>query len=332
VLGAVDPEGFPILATVPAPCPSQSATSCVKVSGTITWNTFFLPFFNLPTLTVNTSSKAGNLGMPCLHGLSDNGINITFNNKQASVFRCWIASRSTSAASISVQPQATVSSTTGWTSAGKVSGTLTAPVQLPYRTPIPDPYVGRTPPAVGSCLHTDYTHKTCNPLPAGTYCGLIIAPINCGTLPLSGTYVIRAGTKKNFPGLSFEGNPQSNIIGEGVTFYIADGLVETDAQKGSLILTAPITGELRHLLFWQAASNANPLNLLGQGLADGRSMQFLGVTYAPGANVTVQRGNEGTFTVKDLVANRVSVLSSVDVTASDSEMAAQFRPHVVLLD
>lgn len=332
VLGAVDPDSFPLLATVPESCPNEYASSCVKISGTLTWNTFFLPFFNLSTLTVNTASTAGSLGAPCLHGLNRSGTNITFSNRQTSVFRCWIASRSTSSASISVATQATVSSTTGWTSAGNVAGTLTAPVTLPNRTPIPDPYIDRTPPSTDSCLQTNYTHSTCNPLPAGTYCGVVIAPGNCGTLTLSGVYVIRAGTKKQFPGLSFQGGLNATILGEDVTFYIADGLVETGDQKGNLILTPPATGELRQLLFWQAASNTNPLGLLGDSLADGRSMQFMGVTYAPGATVTVQRGAEGTLTVKDLVADRVSILGSVDVTPTNSEMAARFRPHVVLLD
>lgn len=332
VLGAVDPDGFPLLATVPETCPNEYASSCVKVTGTITWNTFFLPLFNLPTLAVNTTSTAGSLGAPCLHGLNRTGTNITFLDLQTSVFRCWIASRSTSSASVSIATQATVSSTTGWTSAGTVSGPLNAPVQLPNRTPIPDPYIDRTPPTVGNCLQTNYKHATCNPLPTGTYCGLVISPGNCGTLPLSGTYVIRAGTKPQFPGLSFEGGLSSTIQGADVTFYIVDGSVVTTAQKGDLILTPPKTGELRHLLFWQAAPNVNPLGLVGNSLGVGRSMQFLGVTYAPGATVTVQRGAKGTLTVKDLVADRVSILSSVDVTPSDSEMAARFRPHVVLLD
>lgn len=332
VLGAVDPDGFALVATVPQTCPNPYASSCVKVSGSITWDTFFLPLFNLPTLTANASSTAGSVGAPCLHGLRASGTNLRFSNRQTSVFDCWIASRATSTSSISVQAQATVSSTQGWTSAGTVAGTLTAPVQLPNRTPIPDPYIERTAPAVDACLQTNYTHNTCNPLPAGTYCGLVIAPNNCGTLPLSGTYVIRAGTKQRYPGLSFEGGQNATILGEAVTFYILDGRVETDAQRGNLLLTPPPTGDLRDLLFWQAATNANPLNLLGSSLADGRSLQFLGVTYAPGAVLTVQRGAEGTMTVKDLVAAEVSVLSAINVTPTDTEMAVRFRPNVVLLD
>lgn len=332
VLGAVDPYGYPILATVPETCPNESASSCVKVTGTLTWNTFFLPWFNLPTLTVNTASIAGSAGTACLQGLSSTGTNITFNNTQTSVFRCWIASRSTSGSSILVQPAATVSSTVGWTSAGNISGTLSAPVELPNRTPIPDPYIERTPPTVGSCIATNYEHKTCNPLPAGTYCGLVISPGNCGTLTLSGTYVIRAGTKAKFPGLTFDGHQGATIQGQNVTFYIVDGSVHTDAQKGNVNLSPPTTGPLRNLLFWQAASNTNPLIIDGDKLAAGRSMQFQGVTYAPGASVTVQRGNHGTISVRDIVANRIFILSSIDVSPTDSEIADRFRPNVVLLD
>jgi Flp pilus assembly protein TadG len=334
VLAAVDPYGFGLTAKVPETCPHEYASNCVKVSGTITWNTFLLSLFNIPTLTAHTDAIAGNLGpsTPCLHGLGITGNNISFSNHQTSIFRCWIASNSSASNSISIEPQSAVSTTVGVVTAGLISGNIVSPVQLLQHTPIPDAYAGKTPPTIGTCLQTDYKYKLCETLPSGTYCGLIISPGSCLTTQLEGTYVIRQGTKPAYPGLSFEGGKKTTITGTDLTLYNYDGTIETDKQNGNLNLSAPITGDLKNILIWQRFDNMNPLVISGDKLKDGKTIQLNGVTYAPGATMTFIGGNEGTMTIKDIVANQISILSSVDVSPVNAEAASQFRPGPVLLD
>lgn len=334
VLAAVDPYGFGLTAKVPETCPHEFASTCVKVSGTITWNTFLLALFNIPTLTAHADAIAGNLGLstPCLHGLGVTGNNISFSNQQTSVFRCWIASNSSATNSITVQPQSAVSTTVGVVTAGLISGNLVSPVQLLQHTPIPDAYAGRTPPIMGACLQTDYKYKLCDTLPSGTYCGLVISPGSCGATQLEGTYVIRPGTKPAYPGLSFEGGNNTTITGTDLTLYNYDGIIETAKQDGNLNLSAPATGDLKNILIWQRFNNVNPLVISGDTLKNGKHIELNGVTYAPGATVTFVGSKKGTVTIKDIVANQINILSSVDVSPVNAEAASQFRPGPVLLD
>lgn len=332
VLAAVDPYGFGLTATVPQTCPREYASNCVKVAGTITWQTFFLGWFNLPMLSANTESMAGILGTPCLHGLGRTGSNITFTNKQTSIFRCWVASNSSATNSISMATQSAVSTTSGVVTAGLISGTLTSPATLLQHSPIPDPYASRPTPSVGACLQTNYTYKLCDPLPPGTYCGLVIDPGSCGMAQLQGTYVIRAGTKPGYVGLGFAGATNTVITGTNLTLYNYDGVIQTSNQKGDLYLSAPTSGDLKDILIWQRSANTNGLDISGASLGDGKTFRLTGVTYAPGATLTFTRGNEGTMVVQDLVANQISILGSVDVSPTNPTAASLFRPNQVLLD
>lgn len=330
-IGSVDHYGFPVTVTLLSPqnCPVVGQANCVRADVTSTWNTFFGTFLGMTTLSSSVFAIAG-VGntVPCVFGLATTGINIDFKSTQTTSANCLITSNSTSANSISVFQSSIVSSTVGVTTAGGISGVITAPYVLTNQPPQPDPYVALVPPVSNGCLQTNYIYSTCGgTLPAGTYCGLQINPTGTGcTVNLSGTYVIRNGTKSQFPGISFTGGNNTLITGSNVVIYNETGALSTTSSNGSIDLTSPATGSLRGVLYWQKSTNTKPVTIKSSG---GSVFKLTGIFYVPNAALTLEPGGSS-FTVGDIIAKTIAISGSATI-GHTGQGSPLYRTNTVLL-
>ena len=121
---------------------------------------------------------------------------------------------------------------------------------------IPDPLASRAPPSVGGCTYTnkvvDNASETLNP---GVYCGGLRV-LNGGRVTLNpGDYIMKDGYLRVEGRLNSNGSPLfSTLEGKHVGFYLV-GTSEIDlGYIASINLTAPKTGPLAGILFFEDRS------------------------------------------------------------------------------
>jgi hypothetical protein len=145
---------------------------------------------------------------------------------------------------------------------------------------VSDPLAYLTPPPVGACDHVNYNQSggvvTLNP---GVYCGGITISGTSSVLYLNpGTYVMNGG--------GFSVSSQANIIGNGVTIYNT-GSASYAYQPISItggsttVLTAPTTGSLAGILFFQDRSITTTSKTSVNTIAGGSSTTYTGGLYFP---------------------------------------------------
>jgi hypothetical protein len=182
---------------------------------------------------------------------------------------------------------------------GSISPTPTTSVP-----PMPDPLAYETAPTVGSCTHSSqvvYNGSGSFVATPGVYCGGIL--VN-GTISLSlsgGTYIINGG--------NFTSNGTNTITstGTGVTFYITGGASVTLNGSSTYKLTAPTTGSLAGILFFQNKSDTASATINGSNTS-----YFTGALYFPGAQLTYNGSGPLTaYTI--LVANTILFNGSSNV-------------------
>jgi Putative Flp pilus-assembly TadE/G-like len=147
----------------------------------------------------------------------------------------------------------------------------------------PDPLAYLNPPPIPPCNFkktyvVDSTATTnLNP---GNYCGgIVVDPANTGDLVFApGLYIL--GT----PGLVVPAGNPTNLIGNGVTFYITGGGSAQINGTGNVTLTAPTTspapGIPAGVLFYQDRGDPAPASING-------NINFTGALYFPSATLTL---------------------------------------------
>lgn len=182
--------------------------------------------------------------------------------------------------------------------------------------PQSDPLAYLAAPAYGACDYTNFKlsgsgNTTINP---GVYCGGINL-VGSGTVTLNpGLYVLNGG------GLSVGGS--TTITGTGVTFYNTGstghkygGITITGSDNSSL--TAPTTGALAGILFFQDRTIANPD---ASSITGTSGEAFVGALYFPTSALTFSGTSNGQYTI--LVADTVSFSGSAKVDSNYTSLPA----------
>ena len=169
-------------------------------------------------------------------------------------------------------------------------------------------------PAVGSCNFTNYKvsgsyNITVNP---GVYCnGMQFT--GAGNITFNaGTYILLGG------GLSISG--AVNMTGTGITFYITQGSgysygpVSISGASNST-LTAPTTGGLAGILFFQDRTIASPA---ASGITGASNDNFVGALYFPTSDLTYSGASNGQYTI--LVAKTLKLNGAATVGANYSSL------------
>jgi hypothetical protein len=150
-------------------------------------------------------------------------------------------------------------------------------------------------------------------LPAGNYTiGGNFSTSGNGAVTLgAGLYIVEGN-------LSLVGN--GNLTGSGVTFYTEGSNAVTG--NGSMSLSAPTSGTYNGVLFYQAASDSQPVTITGNG---GDNLQ--GILYAPDSPVTLT-GNGSLNVSLDIIADSMSVGGNGSITVTN--YAASVNTNSVL--
>lgn len=144
----------------------------------------------------------------------------------------------------------------------QASGTVTATANLTttctsYRenaSPVSDPFASVVePPATGACQDGDVgqNNQTTTVTPNEVHASGMSAMRFCNGLNLSGTVTLNPGLYI-IEGGDFRINSNANIFGNGVTFYLRDGVEMRFNGTANTNLTAPTSGVFNGILFFGA--------------------------------------------------------------------------------
>jgi hypothetical protein len=162
------------------------------------------------------------------------------------------------------------------------SFTLASPAPM---LPVADPcseiagcnYLTSNPQSTSNC--TNFNGNGYNgALAAGCYSSL---NLNGATVTMSGTYVL-SGTS-NFNG--------AKLTGTNVTLYVPSSGTAPNFNGATVNLTAPTTGSMANMLYYQIPSNTSSPNF------NGTSNKYSGVIYCPGATSANFNGASGGYVV-----------------------------------
>jgi Flp pilus assembly protein TadG len=160
---------------------------------------------------------------------------------------------------------------------------------------VSDPYASVSVPSAGSCTQTNYkvNSNQAKSLTPGTYCsGLTIH----GTASFSsGTYIIKGG--------AFTINSQAVVSGSGVTFVLTDNATLTINGGATVSLTAPTSGSLSGLAFFEnpSAPGSSCAKING-----GSTMVVTGALYFRNNCVQFAGNTSGSSSCTQVVADSIS--------------------------
>lgn len=145
---------------------------------------------------------------------------------------------------------------------------------------IPDPYLTKTLPTIGSCTVTgkeiDGETVTLNP---GTYCNGLTISDGANVTLNPGVYVVTGDS------LTVE---ESTLQGTGVTLYLADRHAEFEVSESTIRLVAPVSGPWTSFVL-MTRRDANDWEF------EDSTLDMYGIVYAPGS--AVEWTNTGTPTI-----------------------------------
>lgn len=158
-----------------------------------------------------------------------------------------------------------------------------------------------------------------------------------------GSYTISPGTYCNFntenvskltmnPGVyvitnTFSTNSGSTITGNGVTLYLANGVIADSgnytyvaggatpygvANGTTMNITAPTSGTYSGIAIWDGNSSASTPDTFTFG--GGASSAFTGEIYAPNTNLVLGNGTGTTALSSEIVANTIMILGGSTIT------------------
>ncbi|HEX3891897.1 MAG TPA: pilus assembly protein TadG-related protein [Terracidiphilus sp.] len=205
-----------------------------------------------------------------------------------------------------------------------------------------DPMASQMPsaPTPGTCIDPSWMSQgtaggNAETISSGTYCNFNTA--NVSTLTMNpGLYVV---TK------TFSTNSASKIVGNGVTFYLANGAIANASNytyvsggatpygvgNGTTMnISAPTTGTYAGIALWDGnSSNSTPDTVTWGG---GSSSTFSGAIYAPNSNLVFNNGS-GTSTISSsVVANTISVTGGAKIQNNFTSTGAAASGGVNLVE
>lgn len=176
------------------------------------------------------------------------------------------------------------------------------------RTNLPpalDPFAGLPEPSANGCSN----------IPGGNRARTISPGRYCGGMNLSGdvtlepgVYIVDGGTLRT--------NGNSNVYGEGVTFFLTNDAEVQMNGNASVDLSAPETGDYAGLLFWGDEDNFSDTRTQFNGTADSA---LIGALYFPSQTVDMRGNFQGSSGCTRIVSWRLDVSGA---TSFDSDCSA----------
>jgi Flp pilus assembly protein TadG len=281
----------------------------MQVQVTNIYPTFFMRIFGgaLRNVTVSTTATAQYQGSRgCIYALTGgNGINVTGT---VTVRNCNVFSNQNITGGGTI-----IAAAVG--AHGSSIGTTPAAITGTQQTS--DPLANTAAPGIpgGICQNINYNANKPGgqaPLFPGKYCSIAFGTaLSQNVTLIPGTYVI---TGNGGVGLSFKGS--GTITGNGVTFYITGGNVQTAASQ-HLNFTAPNSG----ILFFQRNTNNATATIAATG---GSKLQ--GALYFPNATLNLNGGANGTAAYMLLVAKTLNINTNVNFASNYASLPNATSP------
>jgi Flp pilus assembly protein TadG len=181
-----------------------------------------------------------------------------------------------------------------------------------------DPMAGKMPtaPTAGSCIDPSWMKNNtaggaAETISPGTYCNFNTS--NVSTLTMQpGLYVVTT---------TFSTNSGSTINGNGVTIYLANGVIANSGNytyvsggatpygvgNGTTMnISAPTSGTYSGIAIWDGNSSSSTPDTFTFG--GGASSSFTGTIYAPNTNLVLGNGSGTSTMSSSIVANTIMVL------------------------
>jgi hypothetical protein len=193
-------------------------------------------------------------------------------------------------------------------------GAILSPTPTTHATPESDPLSYLTPPSVGACSQNNWSASggAVKAIAPGVYCGGINISGGATVTMASGTYILLGG------GLNVSG--ASKLTGSGVTFYNTAGSGHpyggVNLSGGTTLqLSAPTTGSLAGILFFQDPSISSPSP---STLSGGTSTQFDGALYFPTSALSYSGGAASDYTI--IVSKTISFSGGTTLNSDYSSL------------
>lgn len=248
-------------------------------------------------LTTNVLEKSSAValiqtaGSACVLALdtSASGAITVWGSASLNLTGCNVNSNSTSNTSVQVGGSAHLTTncvvTVGDVSLSGSQTTQTCGSAITKTSPVGDPYASLAVPAAG----TSRPNTNGSTLQPGSYAGMNLS----GTKTLNpGVYYVSSGS------LSF--NPNSNISGTGVTFYLAPGVTFDMNNNATVSLSAPTSGTYSGVLFFSDRSNTSYVKFNGTA-----SSSLTGVIYFPNQQLEYNGNFSGSGGCTQVIAKTV---------------------------
>ena len=207
---------------------------------------FAQALFNLD-VTVEARAVAKAVEMDtCVWALEETDTGITINGTADVVLDCGIFANSTNSIALDQVGSSCVTASSIRVVGGH-AGTCLDPEPL-TAYPYPDPFADLNPPSYGSCDHNGKVKVNGGnvTLEPGVYCKGIDVVGGAHVTFNAGEYIFKGGSIK------FSGG--SSLEGDDVVFYLTDGAgghAELDITATTIDLSAPTSGDLEGILFFQ---------------------------------------------------------------------------------
>lgn len=179
-----------------------------------------------------------------------------------------------------------------------------------------------SPPTPGTCIDPSWmTNHTAGGqaevISPGTYCNFNTS--NVSTLTMNaGVYIVKT---------TFSTNSGTKIVGNGVTIYLANGVIAnannyTYVAGGAtpygvgngttMDISAPTTGSYAGIAIWDGNSSSSTPDTFSFG--GGANSTFSGAIYAPNTNLLLGNGSSTSTLSSNIIANTIMIVGGSTIT------------------
>jgi Flp pilus assembly protein TadG len=236
--------------------------------------TYFAGLMGYDEVDVETTSVAGRVSAVCMLALDPTSPDaFLVNNGSVLADGCAVQVNSDDPEALDVTSNGTMDTLETCVHGGSlIQGTATPPPTTGC-PPVSDPLAGLAEPVVGGCDYTNVvlsSPSTYN-LTEGVYCGGLDIKGQAEVTMAPGVYIMKNGP--------FTITGQADVTGVGVTIFLTGpGAVADTGGNGAINLSAPTTGDLAGILFFEDPDNT-PLQ--HHAFRGGSNKSYSGVIYTP---------------------------------------------------
>jgi hypothetical protein len=236
--------------------------------------TYFARLMGYDEVDIETTSVAGRVSAVCILALDPSSESaFLVNNGSVIAEGCAVQVNSDDPYALDVTSNGTMETLETCVHGGaRVLGTATPPPTTGC-PPVSDPLAGLEEPPVGGCDHTNMVLSAPNTynLTEGVYCNGLVIKGQAEVVMAPGLYIMKNGP--------FTITGQANVTGVGITIFLTGPSAVADTGgNGSIELSAPTTGDLAGILFFEDRDNT-PLQQ--HAFRGGSNKSYSGVIYTP---------------------------------------------------